>query len=522
MEIRLSPRRFALGAWIAFSVYILVNAWVSEDAYITFRVVDNFFNGYGLRWNVTERVQVFTHPLWLLLHIPLHVFIPNLFIVSCVLSVVCSAAAIFVMIKTVEKPVWVTFVFLFVPMWASKSFFDFTSSGLENTLFYLLYAAFGFVMLRMREHTHFWFALSLVTALALFNRLDTVIFFAPALLWLVANHWREVRWRQVWLGASPLIAWFAFSLLYYGFIFPNTKNAKLDTGLEPSLYLNEGWHYFKYMMVMDIPSFLLLLAAPALVVVLKRSGERASFALCLAVGAVLYAFYVINIGGDYMMGRFWSFPVFASIWILYVFVPRMVPPQVLASVGVALVLTSGPVMRPIRDYCKESCTVQKGRMDDGRWVFGGNRLFYSLWPLKINTTASHKFVGWGKHLATLPPPHTEKAHYIGMLGFYAGPSNILVDEVALADPLLSRLPVSPLKPFYIGHFYRTIPDGYIQAVQTGDMRKMDSSLAEYYKKIKIITSGELFDPERLKTIVEFNLGAYDHWKYAYLNCNVWS
>jgi hypothetical protein len=39
-------------------LYVLVvNAWVVDDAYITFRTIDNFLNGYGLRWNVAERVQ---------------------------------------------------------------------------------------------------------------------------------------------------------------------------------------------------------------------------------------------------------------------------------------------------------------------------------------------------------------------------------------------------------------------------------------------------------------------------------
>src|SRR5262249_5814323 len=42
-------------------------AWLSDDAYITLRTIDNVWNGYGLRWNVVERVQAYTHPLWMLL-----------------------------------------------------------------------------------------------------------------------------------------------------------------------------------------------------------------------------------------------------------------------------------------------------------------------------------------------------------------------------------------------------------------------------------------------------------------------
>jgi hypothetical protein len=40
---------------------------MSDDAYITLRTVDNWVNGRGLVWNTAERVQTYTHPLWMLL-----------------------------------------------------------------------------------------------------------------------------------------------------------------------------------------------------------------------------------------------------------------------------------------------------------------------------------------------------------------------------------------------------------------------------------------------------------------------
>ena len=51
---------------LLFRVVLLRSAWITEDAYITLRTVDNFINGYGLTWNIAERVQVYTHPLWML------------------------------------------------------------------------------------------------------------------------------------------------------------------------------------------------------------------------------------------------------------------------------------------------------------------------------------------------------------------------------------------------------------------------------------------------------------------------
>jgi len=53
---------------LAFFFFVMVkNAWLSDDAYITLRTVYNFIHGYGLTWNVGERVQTYTHPLWMFL-----------------------------------------------------------------------------------------------------------------------------------------------------------------------------------------------------------------------------------------------------------------------------------------------------------------------------------------------------------------------------------------------------------------------------------------------------------------------
>jgi arabinofuranosyltransferase len=68
------PARAARGAGLAslcllllFSYVFLANAWLGDDAYITFRVVWNAVNGHGLTFNPGERVQAYTHPLWMML-----------------------------------------------------------------------------------------------------------------------------------------------------------------------------------------------------------------------------------------------------------------------------------------------------------------------------------------------------------------------------------------------------------------------------------------------------------------------
>src|SRR5882672_12056666 len=52
---------FLLAAAIAMAA---ARAWACDDAFITFRVVAQFLEGHGPVFNIGERVQVFTHPLW--------------------------------------------------------------------------------------------------------------------------------------------------------------------------------------------------------------------------------------------------------------------------------------------------------------------------------------------------------------------------------------------------------------------------------------------------------------------------
>ena len=56
----------AVGLFLATCGMFVWHAWIGDDAYITFRTVENFVHGRGLTWNIAERVQAFTHPLWVL------------------------------------------------------------------------------------------------------------------------------------------------------------------------------------------------------------------------------------------------------------------------------------------------------------------------------------------------------------------------------------------------------------------------------------------------------------------------
>ncbi len=69
-----------VGAFLLVFTYVfLANSWIGDDAFITFRVVDNFVHGFGLTFNPDERVQAYTHPVWMLLLSAAYVVTSDLF-----------------------------------------------------------------------------------------------------------------------------------------------------------------------------------------------------------------------------------------------------------------------------------------------------------------------------------------------------------------------------------------------------------------------------------------------------------
>ena len=55
-----------------------------------------------------------------------------------------------------------------------------------------------------------------------------------------------------------------------------------------------------------------------------------------------------------------------------------------------------------------------------------------------------------------------------------------------------------------------MPPGYRESVIGGTNVIEDKDLAEYYDIILKITEGELFSSDRIKTVIDWNLGKYDH------------
>jgi arabinofuranosyltransferase len=114
------------------------------------------------------------------------------------------------------------------------------------------------------------------------------------------------------------------------------------------------------------------------------------------------------------------------------------------------------------------------------------------------------------------PTMVVEEYAVGVRPYQAGPRATFIDYYALADPLLARLPTRDRLEWRIGHFARDVPAGYKVARETGSTALMNRNLAAYYQRLRLITAGPIFDPERLKTVVRFNLGRYRDLRETYV------
>lgn len=500
-----TPRLAMAGIVGAFTYLFLANAWLGDDAYITFRVVWNFLHGHGLTFNPGERVQAYTHPLWMIVLSAAHVLTREFFFTALAVSYAFSLAAILVVMRSAGRLAGGAVAFACLA--SSKAFVDYTSSGLENPLTYLLLALFyrrlcGVTTMPLADVQLRRFGL--LAALAFVNRMDSVLLFAIPLAWLALRAWRRTDERLRPLALAflvPVAAWTLFATIYYGFPLPNTYYAKVATGIPASLLYRQGFAYLLNSFAHD-PVTLGTIGIAAALSLRRPLPVQLGAASCL-----LYVAFTVSVGGDFMSGRFFAAPFLIAVMLLIEatrglqHVPRAAAAALVAyNVLIPLV----PVKTTSAYDAGWPWRSQNGIKDErGHYHRITNVFFYS----PFRELPDHTWIREGRSFRESPQKVTVQGS-IGFYGLMAGPEKHLVDRNALSDPLLARMPVSRhlYFEFYAGHYFRDIPDGYLESIERGGNHLADLYVREYYEHLRSVVAGPIFSASRLGSIWYLNAG----------------
>jgi len=494
-------------AWALFTAVIAIfawlvirDAWLCDDAFITFRVVDNFHDGFGLRWNVVDRVQVFTHPLWCFLLVAIGWLAGNLPLAALWFSILMSVAAFLLIVPRPGRENWdLVLLALLIP--ASKAVVQFGTSGLEGPLAYLLLVllilAAGGLGSDWSRHDR-W--VPLLGAAIVLTRPDLVLIVAPLCIAWVARKGIRRAAVAIGFGAAAVAMWEIISFVYYGSLVPNTALAKLYTGRPFFEGALQGLRYVVDFLLRD-PAGMVGLVTCLLLLIFRRNDIQAR---AVSVGILLYVLYIVAIGGDFMSGRFFAVPVFLAV--------------------AEAIRTNGENTRRLADSFPGASAaavilvvihffgfngfvadnISRNGIADERRVYAP-----ALSLAAVHEGAPIQRVSWVRAAQELGKtgPSVMEAIAVGVVGYYGGPNVHVLDINALGDPLLSRLPSR--SGSRIGHFERRIPEGYEDSLQSGSLVIEDPDLREYCQVVWSVTRGPVWSASRLGQSNRMITGGYD-------------
>ncbi|PJZ51785.1 hypothetical protein [Leptospira adleri] len=553
---RISRRSFLLFLFISFyTILFYESAWLSDDSFITFRVVDNFLNGFGLRWNPLERVQVYTHPLWLFLLIPIQALIGEISISAYLLSYVCgilflsSFVFFFSRFRIYVGIVSVSFLVLF----SSGIFVDYNTSGLENPLSFLLLLLFlnRFYSLYFNSEKSIsgmdGLRIGFTTALILLTRLDLILLLMIPLMILFFRISKEERISFLSNGVLGLLPWLfflLFSIVYYGSIFPNTFYAKTNVISPLSERIAAGWNYVRVSLKWDpIASFVFLshfcmIFFETIPGIWRKSisEKKENRILFIGMGSVLPVFlYLLWIGGDFMAGRFLGSCLIVSLYSQALFLSKRFEKN--SESIIKILYVSGFAVfvfflvhpnSPFRYfYQRKEVRVEKGVVDERasyqdnvslKNFLRGVRPESHPWAeyaikIRISRTSSDlkEFLkkgaariqkGGGDTFDTKTlsvARDVEITTNVGLAGFYGGPEIHWIDLLGITDPFLARLPGKG----FPGHYIRLLPRGYKEYIEETASVLENSELDRFYYEVRLLSEEEIWTRERWKIVFDF-------------------
>jgi arabinofuranosyltransferase len=481
-------------------------AWECDDAYLTFRTVWNWFHGYGLRWNVVERVQAYTHPLWMLASAACYAVTGELYFSILGLSIALSLVSATLLARSApSQGLAVVLLALFV---SSAATIDYCVSGLETPLLVLLLCLF---VREARATERRTLVLCTIASLIGLTRLDALVIVLPALVVACWGQPLRATLRSVALGALPLALWHLFSLAYYGFVFPNTAYAKLNLHVPLGDVLVRGEIYLWDSLRHDPVTLLATFAAFHAALSRGKGIDRA-----LGWGIILYVAYVLRIGGDFMSGRFFVAPFVTALPLLALY-PLFERERVSLALGAAVLVLSAilPRSRLLSGASYGATNVpednvrETGIADERAYYYPSTGLL-AVWPRLPELSAEglpvppYRGAISGGEVAARGV-RVQPVKEVGFFGYFAGPDVYVLDRFALGDPLLARLPFEPGEGFRVGHYERKIPAGYARSV-VRDNEIEDPAVHDFDDALRLVTRGPLWSASRWRSLVRMNLG----------------
>jgi len=219
-------------------------AWVCDDIFISLRYIQNLFQGDGLVFNAGERVEGYTHFLWVMLLAALHRLGLDLVWLAQYLSIAAFAALLVTLWwrssrRAAQRPSpgWLGLPIAAVGLALHKDMQIYASGGLETMPFALLLLWAVLVTAGPKAR---WGLAATLYAIATLLRPEGAMYTTAAffyVLWSSRSVTQALRFAGVWL--LLVLPSEIFRIAYFGDFLPNTFYAKSGQAAN----WQQGWHY---------------------------------------------------------------------------------------------------------------------------------------------------------------------------------------------------------------------------------------------------------------------------------------
>lgn len=335
-------RRYSL-YWPLFLIILLGlynaygNAFMQDDAYISYNYAKWFSRGYGLVWYPNSTEFGYTNFFYtLIIGIAMLFRVPPE-IASNSINIASFVGCLIVSYKIAERVlVSRLFALLFVVLLATHhTFTAYATGGLETMWVTLLVLAFYWHILvhGEREPKKNYLVIGTLAALALLSRLDTALLLFPGYCYLLLGMRGGVRGYYAWflemqsailIPALTTLGFLLACFIAYGYALPNTFYVKMMSG--ESMFKSG----LRYLWLYNIWQFYVPLLVP---LVMMYFLAKRDFLFQLGAETLLFASimlgwlgYIVCVGGDFMEFRF-LVPVLPFYYVVTLRLARVLLPQ---------------------------------------------------------------------------------------------------------------------------------------------------------------------------------------------------
>lgn len=440
-------------AWLLLAagfMLVVSRAWVSEDAFITLRHVDNLLDGYGPVFNPGERVEGFTHILWMGIVTVFRAIGISAKGAVMIPALICTILTLYLMLFRspgaaglgADNRWWINFA---LPLLLGTSgFIDFSTSGLETPLSFCLLALYALLLRREKPDAR---GIGWVLALMVLTRPDFVVFSGVVTIYFLFSprrrEKRAVNLLRLWIPSILILGLVqVWRMGYYAALLPNPFYAKSGAGS----HWSQGMAYL-WDLISGSPAALIFLLAVmgTLAAWRNHTGDRDG-RLLIAASAVFHGFFVVRGGGDFMHARFLLPAMFLLALTADLPITRRGGNRMGGRVKAAPVLVA---VLPLLMLLALRITPLQTRggslyhhgISDERFSYYGDRRMPLADLLEHRLLFIWRTMGQNyAHLAAETGGRFTVAYAnIGFLGYYAGPEIRVIDRLGLTDPVTSRV-----------------------------------------------------------------------------------